>query len=71
MGDEIDSSSVQPFCEQNLNFVFYVRPSDFCSLFKVRYVMCAIIMTSIEYTEKSFKTLTWIEPGNYKAKTKR
>ena len=32
--------------------LFYVRPSDFCSILKVRHVMGALIRTSIEYTEK-------------------
>ena len=40
---------------------FNVRPSDFCNLFKVRHVMGALIMTAIEYTEKSF--IVGIEPG--------
>ena len=43
--------------------MFYVRPSDFFSVsLKVRHVMGGIIMTSIEYTEKSL-TLTGFEPG--------
>ena len=32
--------------------VFYVRPLDFCSLFKVINVMGALIRTSIIYMEK-------------------
>ena len=32
--------------------LLYVRPSNFCSLFKVRLVMGAKIMTSIYYVEK-------------------
>ena len=33
--------------------LFYVRETDFSSLFKVRHVMGALIMTSIDSVEKS------------------
>ena len=35
--------------------LFYVRSTDFSSLFKVRIVMGALIVTSIEHIEKSFR----------------
>ena len=33
---------------------FYVRPSDLCSLFKVRHFMGSLIMTSIKCSKKRF-----------------
>ena len=35
-------------------YLFYVWPSDFWSPFKVIHIKGALVMKSIEYTEKSF-----------------
>ena len=43
--------------------LFYVRPLDFSSLFKVRHVMGALIMTSIECKEKRFGLSRGSNPG--------
>ena len=43
--------------------LFYVRPSDFSRLFKVRHVIGALIMTSIEHTGKSFWLSRESNPG--------
>ena len=42
------------WCILTVLCLFHVRPSDFCSLYKVRHVMGALIMTSIEHMEKVY-----------------
>ena len=48
-----------------LILAFYVRPSDFWSLFKVRLVMGALIVTLIKHKEKMFQTPAGIKPGTF------